>query len=193
MAKLYFHYSTMNAGKSTVLLQAAHNYIERGMNPFLLTANLDDRAGKGRIESRIGIGQPANTFSKTDNLFNMLEEIKKREKIDCVLVDDSQFLNKEQVWQLARGVDVLNVPVMCFGLRVDFRGELFPGSAMLLALSDEMREVRTVCHCGKKATMVIRKDGNGNAIISGEQIQIGGNETYVSLCRKHWREEVKDR
>ncbi len=193
MAKLYFHYSTMNAGKSTVLLQAAHNYIERGMNPFLLTANLDDRAGKGRIESRIGIGQPANTFSKTDNLFNMLEEIKKREKIDCVLVDESQFLNKEQVWQLARSVDDLNVPVMCFGLRVDFRGELFPGSAMLLALSDEMREVRTVCHCGKKATMVIRKDGNGNAIISGEQIQIGGNETYVSLCRKHWREEVKDR
>ena len=108
-------------------------------------------------------------------------------------MDESQFLNKEQVWQLARSVDDLNVPVMCFGLRVDFRGELFPGSAMLLALSDEMREVRTVCHCGKKATMVIRKDGNGNAIISGEQIQIGGNETYVSLCRKHWREEVKDR
>ena len=193
MAKLYFHYSTMNAGKSTVLLQAAHNYIERGMKPFLLTANLDDRAGKGRIESRIGIGQPANTFTKTDNLFNMLEEITRSEKIDCVLVDESQFLNKQQVWQLARTVDDLNLPVMCFGLRVDFRGELFPGSAMLLALSDEMREVRTVCHCGKKATMVIRQDGDGNAIISGEQIQIGGNETYVSLCRKHWREEVKDR
>ncbi|MEE2774568.1 MAG: thymidine kinase [Pseudomonadota bacterium] len=193
MAKLYFHYSTMNAGKSTVLLQAAYNYIERGMKPFLLTAKLDDRAGKGRIESRIGIGQPANIFSNTDDLLRMLKKSTAKDHIDCVLVDEAQFLTKEQVWQLARGVDDLNLPVMCFGLRVDFRGELFPGSAMLLALADEMREVRTICHCGKKATMVIRKDRNGNTIISGEQIQIGGNETYVSLCRKHWREEVKDR
>ena len=123
----------------------------------------------------------------------MLKKSTAKDHIDCVLVDEAQFLTKEQVWQLARGVDDLSLPVMCFGLRVDFRGELFPGSAMLLALADEMREVRTICHCGKKATMVIRKDRNGNTIISGEQIQIGGNETYVSLCRKHWREEVKDR
>ena len=190
MAKLYFHYSTMNAGKSTVLLQAAHNYSERGMNPYLLTAKLDNRAGTGRIESRIGIGQKSETFNSKEDLFLKLQSQLQISRIDCVLIDEAQFLTKDQVWQLAKTVDDLDVPVMCFGLRVDFRGELFPGSASLLALSDEMREVRTICHCGKKATMVVRKDCKGRAILLGDQIQIGGNETYLSLCRKHWRQEV---
>jgi thymidine kinase len=192
MAKLYFHYSTMNAGKSTVLLQAAHNYLERGMIPYLLTAKLDDRAGAGRIESRIGIGQKSETFAKQEDLLGKLQDRLEHGKIDCIFIDEAQFLTKIQVWQLARVVDDLNLPVMCFGLRVDFRGELFPGSATLLALSDEMREVRTICHCGKKATMVVRKDVTGQAIKSGEQVQIGGNETYQSLCRRHWRKEVGD-
>ena len=192
MAKLYFHYSTMNAGKSTVLLQAAHNYSERGMTSYLLTAQLDNRAGSGRIESRIGIGQKSETFSKQENLFSKLKNRLHNGKIDCIFVDEAQFLTKSQVWQLARVVDDLNLPVMCFGLRVDFKGELFPGSATLLALSDEMREVRTICHCGKKATMVVRKNADGQIIKSGEHIQIGGNETYQSLCRRHWRKEVDD-
>ena len=192
MAKLYFHYSTMNAGKSTVLLQAAYNYSERGMEPYLLTAKLDNRAGEGWIKSRIGIGKKSISFSKNENLFDKLKIQLENKNIDCVFVDEAQFLTKLQVWQLARVVDDLQLPVMCFGLRVDFRGELFPGSATLLALSDEMREVRTICHCGKKATMVVRQDSNGQAIKSGEQIQIGGNETYVSLCRRHWRAAVED-
>ncbi|WP_298839145.1 thymidine kinase [uncultured Roseobacter sp.] len=192
MAKLYFHYSTMNAGKSTVLLQAAHNYRERGMEPYLLTARFDDRAGKGRIASRIGIGEPADTFGREDDLFALIHKRQNAGPVACVFIDEAQFLSKEQVWQLARAVDDLGVPVMCFGLRVDFRGELFPGSATLLALADEMREVRTICHCGKKATMVVRKDQNGKALLDGAQVQIGGNETYVSLCRRHWRDETEN-
>ena len=191
MAKLYFHYSTMNAGKSTVLLQAAHNYSERGMSPYLLTAKLDNRAGEGWIKSRIGIKQKSEVFSATDDLFKKLENCVSKKSIDCIFVDEAQFLTKKQVWQLARVVDELSLPVMCFGLRVDFRGELFPGSATLLALCDEMREVRTICYCGKKATMVIRLDSYGNVIKSGAQIQVGGNETYKSLCRKHWRQKIK--
>ncbi len=193
MAKLYFHYSTMNAGKSTLLLQASHNYRERGMETYLITASLDDRAGRGRIESRIGIGSDADTFAPGDDLFEMIERRLARSAIACVFLDEAQFLTREQVWQLARAVDDLNVPVMCYGLRVDFRGELFPGSAALLALADEMREARTICHCGKKATMVVRLGENGKALRDGAQVQIGGNETYVSLCRRHWREEVGDR
>ncbi|KIC50397.1 thymidine kinase [Tateyamaria sp. ANG-S1] len=192
MAKLYFHYSTMNAGKSTVLLQAAHNYRERGMVPYLLTASFDDRAGHGRIASRIGIGADADTFTARDDLLAKIIDRQAEGEIVCVFVDEAQFLTEEQVWQLARVVDDLQVPVMCYGLRVDFRGKLFPGSATLLALADEMREVRTICHCGRKATMVIRQDADGNAITDGAQVQIGGNETYVSLCRKHWRETVGD-
>ncbi|MGA9253705.1 MAG: thymidine kinase [Roseobacter sp.] len=192
MAKLYFHYSTMNAGKSTVLLQAAHNYKERGMVPYLLTARFDNRAGDGRIASRIGIGEPADTFDDNDDLFVKLSNRLREGPVACVFVDEAQFLTEEQVWQLARAVDDLKVPVMCFGLRVDFRGKLFPGSATLLALADEMREVRTICHCGKKATMVIRKDAAGTVVKDGAQVQIGGNETYLSLCRRHWREAVGD-
>ncbi|WP_299368990.1 thymidine kinase [uncultured Tateyamaria sp.] len=187
MAKLYFHYSTMNAGKSTVLLQAAHNYRERGMAPYLLTARFDDRAGAGRIASRIGIEAEADTFDTRDDLFARLEARLAQGPVACVFVDEAQFLTEDQVWQLARAVDDLNVPVMCYGLRVDFQGKLFPGSATLLALADEMREVRTICHCGKKATMVIRQDSSGQAVTDGAQVQIGGNETYVSLCRRHWR------
>jgi len=192
MAKLYFHYSTMNAGKSTVLLQASHNYVERGMRTFLLTARLDDRAGAGRIESRIGIGAEAATWGRGDDLFAMLAARLAQGPCACVFIDEAQFLSPAQVWQLARAVDDLGVPVMCYGLRVDFRGELFPGSATLLALADEMREVRTICHCGRKATMVVRRDGTGRALTEGAQVVIGGNETYESLCRRHWREAVGD-
>lgn len=193
MPKLFFNYSTMNAGKSTVLLQASHNYRENGMQTYLLTARLDNRAGTGRIASRIGIGQDADAFVPEDDLFDRIRDRLAQGPVACVFVDEAQFLTKAQVWQLARAVDDLRVPVMCYGLRVDFRGELFPGSAALLAWADEMREVRTICHCGKKATMVVRRGPDGKALTSGEQVQIGGNETYQSLCRRHWREAVGDR
>ena len=190
MAKLYFHYSTMNAGKSTMLLQAAYNYEERGMVPYLLTAAFDTRAGEGRIASRIGIGAQADLFSPEADLYTMLKQRRARGAVDCVFIDEAQFLTKAQVWDLARAVDDLGLPVMCYGLRVDFRGELFPGSSALLALADEMREVRTICHCGKKAGMVVRKDASGAVIHEGAQVEIGGNERYVSLCRRHWREAM---
>jgi thymidine kinase len=190
MAKLYFNYSTMNAGKSTVLLQASHNYVERGMQTFLLTARFDDRAGTGRIESRIGIGADAATYDRGTDLFVVLQDRVAQGPCACVFVDEAQFLTPDQVWQLARAVDDLSLPIMCFGLRVDFRGELFPGSAALLALADEMREVRTICHCGKKATMVVRKGPDGQVLTDGAQVVIGGNETYESLCRRHWRQAV---
>ncbi len=193
MAKLYFHYSTMNAGKSTLLLQASYNYRERGMKTYLMTAAIDGRAGKGRIASRIGIEATADLFDDTSDLFEMIHKRQRQDALDCVFLDEAQFLSKEQVWQLARAVDDLKVPVMAYGLRVDFRGELFPGSAALLALADEMREARTICYCGKKATMVVRRDAEGTPMTEGDQIQIGGNETYVPLCRKHWREAVGDR
>ncbi len=190
MAKLYFHYSTMNAGKSTSLLQASHNYCEGGMATYLITAQFDNRAGKSRIASRIGIGEEADTFGPGEDLFAKLKRRFDQAAVACVFIDEAQFLSKEQVWQLARAVDDLGVPVMCYGLRVDFQGNLFPGSAALLAWADEMREVRTICHCGKKATMVVRKGPDGRALRDGEQVVIGGNETYQSLCRRHWREAV---
>lgn len=193
MAKLYFHYSTMNAGKSTLLLQASHNYRERGMDTYLLTARFDDRAGEGRIASRIGIEAPADTYDTDTDLFAAIETRLAQGEVACVFIDEAQFLTRTQVWQLARAVDDLGVPVMCYGLRVDFRGELFPGSAALLALADEMREARTICHCGKKATMVVRVGEDGKVAKDGAQVQIGGNESYVSLCRRHWREAVGDR
>lgn len=192
MAKLYFHYSTMNAGKSTLLLQASHNYVERGMATYLLTASFDDRSGKGQIGSRIGIGTDADTYHKDEDLFAKVEKRLAEGPCHCIFVDEAQWLSRNQVWQLARAVDDLGVPIMCYGLRVDFRGELFPGSAALLALADEMREVRTICHCGKKATMVARIGADGKALVEGPQVQVGGNETYVSLCRKHFREAIGD-
>ena len=193
MAKLFFNYSTMNAGKSTVLLQASHNYREHGMATYLLTAQIDGRAGCGRIASRIGIAAEADTYSTKSDLFAMIVARLAQGPCACVLVDEAQWLTRDQVWQLARAVDDLGVPVMCYGLRVDFRGELFPGSAALLALADEMREVRTICHCGKKATMVIRVDENGVAVREGAQVEVGGNDRYVSLCRAHFREATGDR
>ncbi len=193
MAKLHFQYSTMNAGKSTLLLQAAHNYNERGMQTYLLTASFDDRAGAGKIGSRIGLSREADLFDSKADLFSKIKTRLDQGPVACIFVDEAQFLTRDQVWQLARVVDDLDVPVMAYGLRVDFRGELFPGSAALLALADEMREVRTICHCGRKATMVIRQDDQGRALVDGEQVQIGGNETYVSLCRRHWRAAVGDK
>ena len=191
MAKLYFNYSTMNAGKSTILLQASYNYNEGGMETYLLTAKLDDRAGAGKIASRIGIDAPSDRFAPESDLYEMIETRLAKGKVACVFIDESQFLSKAQVWQLARAVDDLGVPIMCYGLRVDFMGQLFPGSAALLAWADEMREVRTICHCGKKATMVVRQDETGRVLTDGEQVQIGGNESYVSLCRRHWRKAVE--
>lgn len=187
MAKLYFNYSTMNAGKSTVLLQASHNYIERGMRTMLLTARLDDRAGVGTIGSRIGLEAEADTFASEENLFDKVEARNARGRLACVLVDEAQFLEEEQVWQLARVADDLKIPVMCYGLRTDFQGQLFPGSAALLAVADNLREVRTICWCGSKATMVVRLGADGGVQEEGDQIAIG-DDIYVSLCRKHWRE-----
>lgn len=192
MAKLYFNYATMNAGKSTILLQASHNYRERGMRTYLLTAKLDNRAGQGRIGSRIGIGEAADTFDQTDDIFNKIKGEHGNGPLACVLIDEAQFLTPAQVWQLARAADDLDLPIMCYGLRVDFRGELFPGSATLLALADDMREIRTICHCGRKATMVVRQGPDGKTLKDGAQVLIGGNETYVSLCRRHWREAWGD-
>ena len=192
MAKFYFNYSTMNAGKSTSLLQASHNYREGGMQTYLITAQFDNRAGQGRIASRIGIGEDADTFAAADDLFAKIAARLALGPVACVFIDEAQFLTEAQVWQLARAVDDLGVPVMCYGLRVDFQGKLFPGSAALLAWADEMREVRTICHCGKKATMVVRKGPDGRPLKDGEQVVIGGNETYQSLCRRHWRQAVGD-
>lgn len=186
MAKLYFNYSAMNAGKSTVLLQASHNYVERGMRTMLLTAKVDDRAGEGMISSRIGLSAPADIFGPEDDLFHMVEQRNAAGAIACVFVDEAQFLSPEQVWALGRVSDDLNIPVMCYGLRTDFQGQLFPGSATLLAVADNLREVRTICWCGSKATMVVRLGANGLVMEEGDQIAIG-DDIYVSLCRKHWR------
>jgi thymidine kinase len=163
------------------------------MVTYLLTARFDDRAGTGRIASRIGIGEDADLFDSTTDLFDKIMKRMQQGPVACVFLDEAQFLTRDQVWQLARVVDDLVVPVMCYGLRVDFRGELFAGSAALLALADEMREVRTICHCGKKATMVVRRGPDGQALRDGAQMQIGGNETYASLCRRHWREAMGQR
>jgi thymidine kinase len=193
MAKLRFNYSTMNAGKSTLLLQTSYNYNERGMATYLLTARLDTRAGAGVIRSRIGIAAPADTYGPADDLHAMIERRLAQGPCACAFVDEAQFLLPAQAWQLARAVDDLGLPVMAYGLRVDFRGELFPGSAALLALADEMREVRTICHCGRKATMVVRRDAGGRVLTQGAQVEVGGNERYESLCRLHWREATGDR
>lgn len=188
MAKLYFSYSAMNAGKSTTLLQASHNYRERGMQTLLLTAALDNRSGVGKIGSRIGLAEKAETFELGDDLYARIDEDHKRRNLACILVDEAQFLSEEQVWQLARVADRLGVPVMTFGLRTDFQGKLFPGSAALLAIADVLREIRTICWCGRKATMVVRLDGEGRVLEEGEQVAIGAEESYVSLCRRHWED-----
>jgi thymidine kinase len=186
MAKLYFNYSTMNAGKSTILLQASHNYRERGMHTMLLTSSHDDRAGKGKIASRIGLSVEADQFLPKSDLYEFISVEHAAKPLACVFVDEAQFLTEEQVWQLARIGDELRIPVMCYGLRTDFQGKLFPGSRVLLAIADQLREIRTICWCGSKATMVVRLDPGGSIAAEGEQIVIGGEDRYVSLCRKHW-------
>lgn len=189
MAKLYFYYSTMNAGKSTALLQASHNYQERGMRTLLYTAHIDTREG-GRIHSRIGIEREARHFhAQLDLRKDILSELNVG-PLACVLVDEAQFLTAAQVKQLGAVVDELNVPVLCYGLRTDFRGELFPGSAQLLAWADNLVELKTICHCGRKAIMVVRVKADGTAEREGAQIEIGGNERYVSLCRKHFSQAL---
>ncbi|MBO6917337.1 MAG: thymidine kinase [Rhizobiaceae bacterium] len=191
MAKLYFNYATMNAGKSTLLLQASYNYQERGMRTVLLNAALDDRAGSaGRIGSRIGLSSDSTAFHADDDLYEIIKDELKNGEIACVFVDEANFMTEAQAWQLSKIVDELKIPVMAYGLRTDFKGELFPGSKVLLAIADEMREVRTICECGRKATMVVRIDGDGNVVQDGAQIQVGGNESYVSYCRVHWKKAI---
>ena len=192
MAKLYFYYSTMNAGKSTTLLQSSFNYRERGMNTLLLTAALDDRFGRGKVASRIGLEQEADLFDDNINVFQHVITRNVQQRVDCVLVDEAQFLSKDQVWQLSEVCDQLKIPVLCYGIRTDFRGELFDGSRWLLAWADELHELKTICHCGKKANMVVRVDENGQAIRQGSQVEIGGNDRYVSLCRRHFKEVMEE-
>ncbi|THV21320.1 thymidine kinase [Peteryoungia ipomoeae] len=190
MAKLYFHYATMNAGKSTMLLQASYNYRERGMRTVIFIAALDDRAGKGRVASRIGLSSEAIPFGGEDDLFAQIADLHAEEPITCVFVDEAQFLSARQVWQLARVCDRIGIPVMAYGLRTDFQGKLFPGSHELLAVADELREVRTICHCGRKATMVVRVGEDGDVMREGAQVEVGGNDRYVSLCRRHWEDKM---
>lgn len=190
MAKLYFNYSAMNAGKSTNLLQSSFNYIERGMKTLLFTAALDDRAGAGLIASRLGISSEAIKFSAATNLLAAIKKAHSREALDCVLLDEAQFLTKAHVFQLAKITDELHIPVLCYGLRTDFQGNLFEGSQWLLALADELRELKTICTCGRKATMNLRIDAAGNAVREGDSIEIGGNERYIALCRKHFMEKI---
>ena len=188
MAKLYFYYSAMNAGKTTTLLQSAHNYEERGMRTYLLTPALDDRAGRGVVASRIGLSAQAHAFSRDDDLEGCVQrDIAEHGPLHCVLVDEAQFLTKSQVWQLTEVVDRLRIPVLCYGLRTDFRGELFEGSRYLLAWADEIDEIKTICHTGKKATMTVRVDEHGRAVQDGPQVEIGGNERYVSVSRAQFK------
>ncbi len=191
MAKLYFHYASMNAGKSTLLLQASYNYQERGMRTVILTAALDSRAGVGRVASRIGLQADAIPFGDSDDLFALIDDLHREEAVACVFIDEAQFLAPDQVWQLARLADRCGIPVMAYGLRTDFQGKLFPGSQELLAIADELREVRTICFCGRKATMVARLDEAGEVVREGAQVDVGGNEKYVSFCRRHWEDKIR--
>ena len=189
MAKLYFNYSSMNAGKSTMLLQANHNYLERGMKPQIYTSDLDDRFGEGEIVSRIGLKSKANIFNTKTNIYKEIVSLDINYKVDCILIDEAQFLTQKQVEQLGKIVDVLNIPVLAFGIRTDFKGDLFEGSKYLLAWADNLKEIKTICHCGRKATMVLRVNDKGQVVTDGTQIEIGGEERYVSVCRRHFYEK----
>lgn len=189
MAKLYFYYASMNAGKSSHLLQADFNYRERGMATMLWTAALDSRSG-GQVKSRIGLESEAHKFHPGTDLWTSVSASHKVQPLDCVLVDEAQFLTSDQVWQLARLADAAGIPVLCYGLRTDFQGELFPGSAVLLGIADALVELKAVCHCGRKATMNLRVDESGAAVRQGQQTEIGGNDRYVALCRKHFSEAL---
>jgi len=188
MAKLYFYYSSMNAGKSTTLLQSSFNYQERGMGTMLYTAALDDRYGKGIVASRIGLEAKANTFDENTDIYREVTEELKKRKINCLLIDEAQFLSRDQVFQLAAICDRIGIPVLTYGIRTDFQANLFEGSMHLLALADELRELKTICKCGRKATMNLRTDEKGRVIKEGEQTEIGGNDRYEVLCRKHFME-----
>jgi thymidine kinase len=192
MAKLYFYYAAMNAGKSTTLLQADYNYRERGMETMLWTAKLDDRAGVGTIGSRIALSAPAHTFTPDDDLFEAVSEERKRRGLHCVLIDEAQFLTRFHVEQLCRVADEIGLPILCYGLRTDFQGNLFDGSAALLALADTLVELKAVCECGRKATMNLRIDEQGFAVAAGTSVEIGGNDRYVALCRKHFYERLRE-
>ncbi|HEY7959645.1 MAG TPA: thymidine kinase [Sphingomicrobium sp.] len=192
MAKLYFYYAAMNAGKSTTLLQADFNYRERGMQTMLWTAAHDDRTGTGTIGSRIALSAPAHTYDETIDLYEAIGEELKKRPLDCILVDEAQFLSQRHVLQLCEVADQLGIPVLCYGLRTDFQGKLFPGSAALLALADSLVELKAVCECGRKATMNLRVDEEGHAVASGDQTEIGGNDRYIALCRKHFFERLRD-
>ncbi|MBT0723003.1 thymidine kinase [Rosenbergiella sp. S61] len=191
MAQLYFYYSAMNAGKSTSLLQSSYNYRERGMHTLIFTAEIDDRYGKGRVASRIGLSSSAALFSKETDLFNEIKQANEVQALHCILLDESQFLTREQVKQLIYVTDHLNIPVLCYGLRTDFRGELFEGSLYLLAWADKLVELKTVCHCGRKANMVLRLDAEGRPFHDGAQVVIGGNDKYISVCRKHYWQAIE--
>ncbi|PMG35064.1 thymidine kinase [Vibrio splendidus] len=190
MAQMYFYYSAMNAGKSTTLLQSSFNYQERGMTPVIFTAALDDRYGIGKVSSRIGLQSEAQLFKNDTNMFDAIQKLNEEKKRHCVLIDECQFLSKEQVYQLTEVVDKLHIPVLCYGLRTDFLGELFEGSRYLLSWADKLVELKTICHCGRKANMVIRTDEHGVAIAEGAQVAIGGNDQYVSACRLHYKEAL---
>ena len=179
----------MNAGKSTMLLQSNHNYLERGMKPQIYTSDLDNRYGSGEIVSRIGLKAKSNTFNTKTDIYKDILNKNNNDPVDCVLVDEAQFLTESQVEQLGRIVDELNIPVLAFGIRTDFQGKLFEGSKFLLAWADNLKEIKTVCHCGRKAAMVLRVDDEGNIMADGSQIEIGGEERYVSVCRKHFKEK----
>ena len=187
MAKLHFYYSAMNAGKTTTLLQSNYNYLERGMQTLLLSPKLDDRYGTGKIKSRIGLEAEAYAFNAQDDLLQLTQTALNHHPLDCILVDEAQFLTKAQVFQLTEIVDKLNIPVLAYGLRNDFQAEPFEGSLYLMAWAESMTEIKTICHCGRKATHVLRLDETGKPVIMGAQIAIGGNERYVSVCRRHFK------
>ena len=189
MAKLYFYYSSMNAGKSTSLLQSSYNYKERGMNTLVLAPRLDDRFGVGKVASRIGIEAEATTFTTETDLFQLIEGARDEVPLHCVLIDEAQFLTRDQVFQLTEVTDKLSIPVLAYGLRTDFQGEPFDGSKYLLAWADTLKELKAICHCGAKATMVLRLDEDGKAVTVGSQVEIGGNDRYISMCRRHFKEE----
>ena len=191
MAKLYFYYASMNAGKSATLLTADFNYRERGMETLLYTAAVDGRAGDGIISSRVGLRAPARVFDAATDLFAEVADEHARRPLACLLIDEAQFLSRDQVFQAARVADALGVPVLCYGLRTDFRAELFEGSAALLGIADSLVELKAVCECGRKATMNLRLDANGNPVRTGAQTMIGGNERYVALCRRHFTEAIE--
>ena len=184
MAALHFIYSTMNAGKSTALLQASHGYRERGLETMVFTSSKDDRYGESEVVSRVGLRSPAHTYSESDNILKMVHDENEKHELSCILIDEAQFLTKDQVKQLGKIVDELKITVMAFGFRTDFQGELFEGSKYLLAWADKLKELRAVCHCGSKATMIVRVSEDGSIMRSGDQVEIGGNERYLSLCRK---------